>query len=472
MRLTRKELVGGAAAASALAAAGIYKLIDQLTAPPARVAAGPLVPEQHLLDGIRVVRDNGIEVLVPPLHHQVVTATLRVGETPAELRDAREALENALRRLNERFEPTPAGLGVTIAWGLPYFERFVPAQAERHLPLDRRASASRKTPVRVLEDAIRFPSDPETTLLEANDVAVLLRSDILDHIAEGAKALFDDLDGLFRVTSIRKGFVGGGFDGGLGLPKQMALAARIEGADLIPDGAELFLGFTSTQKAGLGPSRIANLETLGYADLGPGGYFTHGTHMHLSHLLEDVAAWYLTFDFQNRLDTTFRPGLDVPPETQTVAQGPNDAQTEIEVRRDYARHRQIGHSGSIQPASRLDRDVVGADGTLYPKGTAVPQRADFNTLDNPFFWTAYEGRDTFSEEPAAGLHFVVFNPTSDDFRRTRLAMDGVMPDGTKLAFETGSTGRGFNSILATTHRQNFLVPPRVHRSFPLSELRS
>ena len=471
MRLTRKEFVGSAAAASALAAAGIYKLVDQLTAPPTRLAAGSRFAEQHLLDGIRVIRDNGIEVLVPPLHHQVVTAAVRVAERPGDLREARAELENALRRLDERFEPTPAGLGVTVAWGLPYFERFVPAQAERHLPLDRRASASRKKPVRALEDAIRFPSDPESMLLEANDIAVVLRSDVLDHITVGAKSLFDDLGGMFEVTSIRRGFVGGGFDGGMGLPKQMALAARIRGAGLIPDGAELFLGFTSTQKAGLGPSRIANLETLGYADLGPDGYFAHGTHMHLSHLFEDVGAWYLTFDFQERLDTTFRPGLDVPPETQTVAQGPDDVQGKTEVRRDYARHRQIGHSGSMQPASRLERDVVGADDMLYPKGTAVPQRADFNTLDNPFFWTAHEGRDAFSEEPAAGLHFVVFNPTSDDFRRTRLAMDGVLPDGTTLAFETGSRGRGFNSILATTHRQNFLVPPRSRRSFPLSELR-
>ena len=119
MRLTRKELIGGAAAASALAATGIYKLVDELTAPPARVAAGPVAPEQHLLDGIRVALDNGIEVLVPPLHHQVVTATLRVGESPGELREARAELENALRRLDERFEPTPAGLGVTVAWGLP-----------------------------------------------------------------------------------------------------------------------------------------------------------------------------------------------------------------------------------------------------------------------------------------------------------------------------------------------------------------
>ncbi|HET7743652.1 MAG TPA: hypothetical protein VFK76_02835 [Gaiellaceae bacterium] len=470
MRLTRKQLVGGAAA-SALAAAGIYELVDKLGSTPERVASGALPPEQHLLDGIRVVTDNDVEVLVPPLHHEVVTATLRVDRRPAALREAREQFEQALTGLDGRFEPTPAGLGVTVAWGLPYFDRFVPGQARRHLPVDRRASATRGTEVRVLEDSIRFPSDSKSTRLEANDVAVLLRSDSLDNVQAGAKALFDDLRGLFAVTSIRKGFVGGGFDGGPGLPKQMAVAAGIDGAELIPDGAELFLGFTSSQKAGHGPSRIANLETLGYADLSPSGYFAHGTHMHLSHLFEDVASWYQTFDFQGRVDTTFRPGLAVPQDTQTVPQGPKEVQTTAEVGRDYTRYRQIGHSGSIQPASRLDRDVTAADGTLYPTGTAVPQRADFNTLDNPFFWTAHAAQDAWVDEPAAGLHFVVFNPTSDDFRRTRLAMDGVMPDGTRLEFGTGSAGSGFNSILATTHRQNFLVPSRAHRSFPLSELR-
>lgn len=469
MPLTRKQFVGGAAV-SVLAAGGVYKLVDEITAPPTRTAIGSLQPEQHLLDGVRVLRDNGTEVLVPPLHHEVVTATLRVGERPAELREAREELENALQGLATSFDPTPSGLGVTVAWGNPYFERFVPAQAERHLPVDRRATAARGEPVRVLEDAIRFPSDPDSTRLETNDLAVVLRSDSLGHIAVGATALFEGLADLFRVTSIRKGFVGGGFEGERGLPKQMALAAGIQGAELIPDGAQLFLGFTSTQKAGLGPSKIANLETLGYADLGPSGYFVQGTHLHLSHLFEDIAAWYQVFDFQERVDTTFRPGLEVPRETQTVAQGVREAQTEEHVVRDFERHRRIGHAGSVQTASRLDRDVLGPDGTRYPKGTAVPQRADFNTLDNPFFWSADPTRDAFLEEPAAGLHFVVFNPTSDDFRRTRLAMDGVMPGGPRLGFETGSLGRGFNSVLTTTHRQNFLVPPRAHRSFPLSEL--
>ena len=68
------------------------------------------------------------------------------------------------------------------------------------------------------------------------------------------------------------------------------------------------------------------------------------------------------------------------------------------------------------------------------------------------------------------MHFVVFNPSGDDFERNRLAMDGVMPDGTKLDVGARSRAQGFNSVLTTTHRQNFLVPPRRHRSFPLAEL--
>ncbi|MBX5473933.1 MAG: hypothetical protein IRZ20_02855 [Thermoleophilia bacterium] len=49
-------------------------------------------------------------------------------------------------------------------------------------------------------------------------------------------------------------------------------------------------------------------------------------------------------------------------------------------------------------------------------------------------------------------------------------MDGVFPDGTTLSVPPRTRAQGFNSILTTTHRQNFLVPPRAHRSFPLAEL--
>ena len=456
MRLTRRQALAGAAA-SALGAAGIYELVDRLAgggaSAPLRRAVGRMGSEQHSL-GLAVIVENGVEVVVPPRHHQLVTAKI-VAPDP---RQAAVELEDALQDVEQRFDPTtPAGLGITIGWGAPYFRQHVAPPADAHLPFDRRAGKP------ALLDAIRFPSDPDETVLEDNDVAVLLRADSREHIAAGAKALFDDLD-VFRVTSIRKGFAGGG------LPKRMAVAAGIPGAELIPDGAQLFLGFTSTQKAGLGPNRIANFETLGYVDLGPKAYFRGGTHMHVSHIFEDLEAWYLNFDFRERVDTAFRPGLHVKPGTQTVRQDPEDAARAPEVEHDFRDQGRIGHSSAIQTASRLQHDVVADDGTLFRRGTAIPQRADFNTLDNPFAWSAAPEENAMEEGPRAGVHFVVFNPSSDDFHRNRLAMDGRLPDGTKLPLPARARGQGFNSVLRTTHRQNFLVPPRRHRSFPLAEL--
>lgn len=193
--------------------------------------------------------------------------------------------------------------------------------------------------------------------------------------------------------------------------------------------------------------------------------------MHLSHINEDLLGWYLNFDHRERGEAMFRPGLEIERTRQTVPQSRGDVETVGALHRDYARYHRIGHAGAIQSASRLDRDVVSHDGTVYRKGTAVPQRADFNTIDNPFAWSSAPVRDQMSATPRAGVHFVVFNPTSDDFRRVRLAMDGILPDGTRFAFR-GRFGQGLNSVLRTTHRQNFLVPPRAHRSFPLSELRA
>jgi hypothetical protein len=466
VRLTRRRLLAGAAAGAVGAGAGIYELVDRLASSPARPAAVRRPREQHLLEGVGTITDDGVEVLVPPLHHRVVTARVRPG---TDLRAAQAELERRLAGLDRRFEPTPAGLGVTVAWGLPYFRRFVPALAKTHLPVDVRATRERNRPVSALLDAVRFPSDPKETVLEDNDLAVLLRSDDPAHVDAGAKAIFDGFDAL-EQTSVRRGFVGGGFSGRQSLPKRMAVAAGVAGAELIPDGAQLFLGFTSTQRAAMGHGRIANLETLGYAR-DPHGYFRGGTTMHLSHVREDLEGWYLNFDFSQRVSTAFRPDLPgVRPNAQTVPQAPRDVSSERQVERSYHRFGAIGHSAAIQTSSRLQRRHVGPDGTVYEVGAAIPQRADFNTLDNPFAWSSQPARDGMSQSPAAGVHFLVFNPTSDDFHRNRLAMDGVLPDGTKLRFPPGSRGQGFNSVLKTTHRQNFIVPPREHRSFPLAEL--
>jgi hypothetical protein len=454
VKLTRRGFLAGGAAA-ALGATGIYELVDRIAGKGPNRPAGQLRPEQHLLDGIRIVHQDKIEVLVPPLHHRVLTARIRVD--PADLGDAQATLEHVFAGLEHDYVPTPAGLGVTIAWGLPYFHRFVPDAARRTIPHDRRAAKSALLPTR------RFPSDPDQVLLEENDVAILLRSDLKAHIDDAVARIRDA--SVLQITSIRSGFAGGGFDGGMSLPKRMATAAGVGGADLIPDNSELFLGFTSTQRAGMGPGKIANFETLGFVDLRGSDYFAQGTHMHLSHVEEDLEAWYVNFDFEERVTTAFRPNLRVRKGAQTVDQGPTKAQSVADVRRDYDRTGRIGHSAAIQTTSRLTKDAVGPDGTLYPKGSAIPIRADFNTLDNPFEFSDRAGE--IQDGPVAGIHFLVFNPSSDDFHRNRLAMDGVLPDG-RIPFPPRDRNQGFNAVLRTTHRQNFLVPPRRHRSFPLA----
>ena len=457
MNPTRRDVLAGLAV-GALGAAGIYELVDRLSgATPERPLATPGTPEQHLLGGVRVVSQEEVEVLVPPLHHEIVTG--RVTIERAELPDARVEFERVLAGLDADYVSTPAGLGVTAAWGLSYFQRLVPAAAERHLPYDTRADRPAFLPAR------RFPSDPDDVVLEENEVAILLRSDNRSNIDDAIARLRKS--GLLHVTSLRRGFAGGSFDGGDSLPRKMARAANVPGADLIPRGAELFLGFTSTQKAAFGPGKIANFETLGYVDLGPDAYFREGTHMHLSHVVEDLEAWYVNFDFQERVTTAFRPGLDVEGERQVIPMGPEQVSSLADVRSHYASSGRIGHSASLQTATRLLEAATGPDGTVYPKGTAIPIRADFNTLDNPFFYA--DDPSVIQPGPAAGIHFAVFNPSSDDFERNRLAMDGVFADG-KLDFLPQDRAQGFNSILTTTHRQNFLVPPRRHRSFPLAEL--
>ena len=457
--LTRRELLGRAAL-TAVAASGAGELVDRFATSPARGAVRARGAEQHHLFGERVVHDRGIAVVVPPLHHRIVTAKLTLERR--ELRHAQRTLERALVALDDEHEPTANGLGVTVAWGLAYFLRYVPRAWATHAPWDVRARKVSLLPAR------RFPSDPRDVVLEDNDVVFLLRSDRLAHVTEGATRLARTLDLIADVTSVRTGFAGGGFDGRRSLPKRMALAAGVPGAARIPDTAELFLGFTSTQRSALGPSRIANLETLGYTTRN--AYFRGGTHMHLSHIYEDLERWYRAYSFDERVQVAFGPNTRVPHGTQTVKQVPDDDDDAASIVRQYRHTGILGHSSGLQTASRLNHDMRGPDGTLYKRGTAIPQRADFNTLDNPFAWSSRPGRDGMKPGYAAGVNFVAFHPTSDDFHRVRLAMDGVLPDGTRLPFEPHDRAQGFNSVLRTTHRQNFLVPPRARRSFPLAEL--
>ena len=447
MTLSRRELLKRGAAA--IAAGNVYALLDGLGAPPARAAATAFRPqEQYVLPGVRIVQELGVEVLVPPLHHRVVTAKVRA------TKGAGQRLEHALAALERRYPASPAGLGVTVAWGLPYFRR-LGAKALAQLPADLPASKAAGRRLLAVRDAARFASDDASVVLEGNDVAVLLRSDALAHLDDAQHAIFDTLPDLFTVTSVRNGFVGNA--------KEMALAAGIPGAELIVDGVQMFLGFTSTQRAAMAPDRISSFETLrGYTDQKPASPWAGGASMHLSHLDEDVEQWWRDVEFTDQLRSMTRPGLSVPDKTYVIAEDVSRVETAADVHADLARFGGVGHSATLQTVTRLQKDVRDAYGTIRPRGAAIVSRADFNTLDNPF------AQPAASAAPSAGVHFVAFAPSSGFFDRARRAMDGSLGDGSTLGVGARSTAQGFNAFIHATHRQNFLVPPRAHRAFPLS----
>jgi hypothetical protein len=490
---TRRSFLkqAGAVSLGTIAARGVYDLLDEIAGTPTRAAAaGATVrrrQEQYLVDSVEVILDNGVTCAIPPVHNDVITAKLAGGRTWAAstLKSAQTRLENALATVERPYPSTAAGLTMVVGWGLPYFTSFVPASIRSaKLPVDLALSKQTGTTQYAVLDAIRFPSDPADVLLEDNHVMFKLRSDSSDILRSVEGALFDDpnsgayIGDLFELTSKRIGFLGRGFtSGSMSVGKQLALAAGVPGADQIPDRAQLMLGFTSTQTGALGPDNIPSFETLpGVTNQFPSGYFAAGCAMHLSHLFEDLDQWYGS-NYASRVGKMFSSYATVPADSNTVTlpNGPSEVVTKNQLLAE-AGAGQVGHNSPLQQATRLAADVTDNYGRLRKKGTAVPLREDFNTIDNPFAWSATPTVDRWDPTgpPAAGLHFVAFVPASSKFHAARLSMDGVLPDGTNLrtSYNLTDANIGINAAIRASHRQNYLIPPRAHRSFPLVELMS
>ena len=470
----------GAIAIGSVAARGVYEVLDEFAGEPARAEAAVVrrFQEQYLIDQVEVIVNNGVTVAIPPLHNDVFTARLssRVNWTAAALKSAKTRVENAIAKVEAPYPSTAAGLTIVVGWGLPYFRTFVPSLMNTYLPAVPGTSPKQYAVL----DAIRFPSDPADTVLEDNHVMVKFRSDSSAIVSGAERALFDDqnsgayIGDLFDLTSKRIGFLGRGF-GNPSIAKSLATAAGVPGADRIPANAQLMMGFTSTQTQALGPDNIPSFETLrGVTDQWPNGYFAAGCAMHLSHLYLDIDAWYNSMDtsaYAERVKRMFSPRTPVPadPGTVTLPNGPAQLSTMAQVKLDASGSRVVGHNALLQQATRLAATTYDNYGRRREQGTPVPLREDFNTLDDPFAWAP--GGVGPTNKP--GMHFVAFVPGHHLFHRARLAMDGVMPDGTNFRaapYNLSDENIGINARMRASHRQNYVIPPRRNRSFPLVEL--
>ncbi|MGH9012640.1 MAG: hypothetical protein ACRDZ1_01660 [Acidimicrobiia bacterium] len=84
-------------------------------------------------------------------------------------------------------------------------------------------------------------------------------------------------------------------------------------------------------------------------------------------------------------------------------------------------------------------------------------------VDGPGF----DDLDVRGGSPRPKLHFSVFVPTARFFaemRRNQASVDLVE------RHRVPEEDQGLERFLTATRRQNFLVPPRRHRAFPLVEL--
>jgi hypothetical protein len=468
--LTRRTLLKrmGLGSAGLISAPGAYAALESFARPQrAEAAVVRRRQEQYLIESLEAILDNGVPAIIPPVYNDVITARLVPGAwSTSRLKAAAAKLEKALQKVESPYPATAAGLTIVVAWGLPYFRSYTASPWSRYAPIDLTLGQP------AVLDAIKFPSDPDGVAMEENHVAFKLRSDSRAILVGVEQALFENpasgayVGDLFQLTSKRMGFVGRGFGGASdNAGKQLALANNVPGAAYIPDRAQLMMGFTSTQPAALGGDNIASFETMpGVTDQWPNKYFAAGCAMHLSHLKLDLLSWYTGNDYAGRIGRMFAPHTPVPAEgTVTVPNGPAEVTSSTQLQQD-ASGGLVGHNAMLQQASRLKADVTDNYGRVRAKGTAVPIREDFNTIDNPFAWPAN------GEPAAAGLHFAVFVPASRLFHTARMAMDGAKPDGTPdLRNTIDDAHNGINTYMMATHRQNYLVPPRAHRSFPLVE---
>jgi hypothetical protein len=429
---------------------------------------------------------GGVPVIVPPLWHIVVTARLAFPpDDQHTLRQAQKRLEAALTSVEGVYPLQPHGLFIQVAYGLPYFHERIPAPITvRCMPRSAMAGTAGQWAV---IDSIRFPKDPGDLILERNDMAFHFLSDYRDHVESVLDALFTPgehllngiparsayLGDLLTVTTMRRGFVG------RNMPKLMGLRHGIPGAEQIPDGAMLFMGFTSTGADTVAMGNTPSFETIpGFTDQTPNSYFAHGAAMHLSRTAIDIERWYahspkerLQRMYHARIEgsptdlTHFSAPLPAPPRRFFSFDHMGSVEEVMDQIREYDAEQLgvLGHAMQMHDLDRIFEGRTSAHGERLQAGAVYFLREDFNTVENPF---SYSIDDEISPTPQAGLHFIGFGPSSQHFEQMRLKMDSVdlqrrhgLPD----------ESIGLAKFLTTTHRQNFLLPPRAHRAMPLAE---
>jgi hypothetical protein len=363
------------------------------------------LPNRQHAQSSFVRRDEHGNPLLPRRHRLLL---LELDASPS--KETGRAIERAMRTLEDAFEWVPDGLFHLLAWGPNYFER---------------VNALDAAPVRRPEVLSRT-DDPD--LLDF-DAALVLSSDVPSHLNAAENAMFgrrssvgdvsveDRLSEAFSTSGRRTGFTGEG------LPVEHTDAEGIPADPPLSDADRMFMGFRSGMRGTQASEDRVTIDS---------GSFEGGTTMHLSHLTQSLTRWFDGLDQEGRVARMFSPEFtdeDVTDFTDSVPF--SDA-----VEEHASEHDVVGHHEKVARVREDDEPII--------------LRRDFNTVDG--------GR--------AGVHFLSFQASLDDFEKTRKSMNGwyLRDDSDDIRDQQNN---GILEFITVKSRANFYVPTREYRALPM-----
>jgi hypothetical protein len=437
-------------------------------------------------------------------------------------------LNNALLTIEAEYPASPSGVLIgSVSYGLPYFRRLPQSLVNANMP--HLASAPTRF---VLEEATAMPTDvvggfvggpsaliPNVTkdrfnvnvVIESNDVLFQFRSDSMTNLSDvvlwlngsnslnGNRVTSPNFNGLFAFQPTRTQFTQ------VGMPRRVADANRLEFAARINPNSSMTMGFVDQQVNASGPAQIVTFvgnSSAKLTDAAAGSYFDNGSIAHFSHDIEDLYQFYATpgqdsnrpdgEPFTERCQYMFRSnqlgtsnGIPTAGNTDqfTNGGGPAFINNVFQGTNDAALSAQDS-GGAFTPSNAVQSATFTGDGRIghiaalqrvsrASDGTPLHIRNDgpgFDGMDVPAFRT-FPGSNGVNMPAGTSqfkLQFLMFVPTADLFARMRIAT--AAQDLQHQFLADADDDNGLERFITATRRQNFLVPPRRHRAFPLLEL--
>jgi len=431
--VTRRRLVGAAAAATGVAAAtavGGSRLLGGDDGARAGVATRPrgalprvVRPSRQHGWNASLDRDRAGNVL-PPRHQRLLLCELVDDPTP----DAAWRAEAALRHVERRTGGDHRGLLIAIGWGPAWFRRIgVRSPVPAAVALNDAEVPRLDDPVCVLHVG---SDDPE--ILDRAEREWFGRGGDVDpaaaggggtagagagHPAAGDDGAHGTLGHLLRVTERRTGFVGDGLPeehrtGTAGLPQDRPL----------PEGAPMFMGFQSGLRRNQASEDDVTIAS---------GRWAGGTTMHVSSIALALDSWYRSLDDRGRVQRMF--GATTTPRDVARRRRGIRFDADADLAAVQRRHGVVGHAEAAATARR--------------DGDPVILRRDFNSVDRG----------------GARVHFVALQASIDDFVATRRAMDARRAVGGVVGVHVNN---GITEWMTVESRANLLVPSRADRICP------